>query len=120
MKPKSRSFLILSATLLIGMLLGALVHAHLFDKRVKRVHRLSTPEGFVESYVRTIEPSSPEQEQAVRDIVSVVAGEVSASIRENREENGRRMEAMAKRLEPLLDDDQKERLRERREKRRRR
>ena len=59
MKPRSRSLLILSATLLVGMLLGALVHARFFDKRVKRMHRLSTPDGFVESYIHTIEPTNP-------------------------------------------------------------
>ncbi|MDQ8181271.1 hypothetical protein [Pelagicoccus sp. SDUM812005] len=120
MKPRSRSLLILSTTLLVGMLLGALVHARFFEKRVKRMHRLSTPEGFVESYVRTIEPSSPEQEQAVREVVAVVAGEVVESIRANREENGRRMDAMVEQLEPLLDEVQKQRLQERRDKYRRR
>lgn len=115
MKPRSRSLLILSTTLLVGMLLGALVHARFFDKRVKRMHRLSTPEGFVESYIRTIEPTSPEQEQAVREVVTVVASEVSASIRANKEEIGRRMEAMAKQLGPLLDEEQQARLQERRE-----
>lgn len=110
MKPRSRSFFILTSTLLIGMLLGALVHARFFDKRVKRVHRMSTPDGFVQSYVDTLQPTDPTQEAAIREIVAAVAEDVAASIRKNREENGARLGAMSDKLQPLLTDEQEQRL----------
>ncbi|MBK1878704.1 hypothetical protein [Pelagicoccus mobilis] len=114
MKPKSRSVLILASTLLVGMLLGALVHAQFFEKRVKRMHRMSTPEGFVESYLRTIQPVDTEQEAAIRAVLEPQATSVIDSFKVHREALHAKLDGMRAKLDPLLTDDQKERLDERR------
>lgn len=118
MKAKARSFFILSSTLLVGMLLGALVHAHFFDNRVKRVHRISTQDGFVASYVETIQPSSPEQETALREVLAVSATQVHEAFQSSRDQVRARIDAMYEQLEPMLSAEQVERLQERRDRRR--
>lgn len=114
MKAKSRSFLILTATLLVGMLLGALVQPQFFDKRVKRMNRLSTPEGFVESYIGTIEPTSEAQEAAVREVLAASAAEVHESFTKHRAELSVFLDAMQQKLAPLLEEEQMARIAERR------
>ena len=119
MKPRARSFVILTSTLLVGILLGALLHAGFFDKRVKRMHRMSTEDGFVESYLETIQPASPEQEAAVREILRSASGEISEQFRSSREKVRARIDAMYLELAPSLSEEQQQRLAERRERRRR-
>lgn len=114
MKPKVRSILILASTLLVGMLLGALVHAQFFEKRVNRIHRMSTPEGFVESYLRTIQPLDTDQEAAIRGILNEYAAEVTSSIKKHRETIHDTIDGMRVSLDPLLDEEQRQRLEERR------
>ena len=119
MNSRPRSLLILGSTLLVGMVLGALLHAALFDKRVKRVHGMATEEGFVESFMGTIRPESGEQEAAIQEILVRAAQEVSVSISRNREVVGARLDAMSQELEPLLTQEQAQRLSGRRARHRR-
>lgn len=113
MKPRVRSVLLLTATLLIGMVLGGLLRSSFFDGRMKRMHSLRTEEGFVGSYLETIQPADAAQEAAVRAILSAAAAEVVGSVRANREYIGQRMETMRQSLYPLLDDEQRVRVEER-------
>ena len=113
MKPRARSVLLLSITLVIGMVLGALIQTRFFDGRMKRMHNMRTEEGFVASYIDTIQPASAEQEAAVRGIVAAAAKDVTALVQGNRETIHQRMEAMRAQLYPLLDDDQRQRVEQR-------
>ncbi len=113
MKPRVRSVLLLTATLLIGMVLGGLLRTSLFDGRMKRMHSLRTEEGFVGSYLETIQPADTAQEAAVRAILSSAASEIVGSVRANREYIGQRFEAMRQSLYPLLDDEQRARVEQR-------
>lgn len=119
MKAKARSILILGSIMLVGMLLGALLHAQFFDKRVRRVHRLSTPEGFVESYLNTIAPANSEEEARLREILSGYSVSVHEDFRKHREGFEKKLDAMRLELEPILNEEQLERLKERRSRRRR-
>ena len=110
MKPRRRSFLILLATLLIGMVLGALIQANFLDRRMKRIHLMRTEEGFVMSLLDAIQPSSPEQEERVRAVLEETAPSIVGFIRDGRETVRQRMEAMCLRLEPMLDPSQMARL----------
>ena len=110
MKPRVRSVILLSSILVIGMVLGALIQAHLFDGRMRRIHGMRTEEGFVNSYLETIHPTSEEQRSAAEAIIKAAAEDVSKSFRAHRESIHARMEAMRQALYPLLDDDQKARL----------
>tara|TARA_B110000037_G_scaffold176072_1_gene200890 strand:- start:63 stop:425 length:363 start_codon:yes stop_codon:yes gene_type:complete len=119
MKGKSRSVLILASTLLVGMLLGALLHAQFFDKRVKRMHRMSTSEGFVESYLLTIQPDGSEQEEELRQILEGYSVQVVDGFRAHRETMHGQLEAMRASLDPVLTEEQSARLAERASPRRR-
>jgi len=95
------------------MLIGALVHAQFFEKRVKRMHRMSTPDGFVESYLRTIRPVDTEQEAALRALLESHALDVIDSFKVHREILHSKLDGMRGQLDPILTEQQKKRLDER-------
>ena len=110
MKARARSVLLLSVTLLLGMALGALIQAQLFGGRMKRFHSMRSEEGFVSSYLQTIQPASPEQEQAITSILGEAAVGVVSAVKANREDIHRRMNEMREKLYPLLDETQRARV----------
>ncbi len=111
MNPRLRSALLLLVTLCIGMVLGALIHSSISGQRMNKGMRfVRTEENFVTSYVEAIEPNNDQQAAEIRKVLLVTAPQVISLIRENHTEVRKSLDEMRVQLEPLLDEEQLERL----------
>ena len=113
MKPRVQSSILLLATLLIGVLLGALLQSSLREKRMKHIDFLRSSDGFVTHMIRVIDPVSPEQEASVRAVLEAAAPAITDAFKAHRDRTRQYFMEMEQRLGPLLDEDQEERLKRR-------
>jgi hypothetical protein len=65
---RTKSILILVATLLLGVVLGAVANAWWAHERFERLRRLRSPGGFEQMMLRTLDPT-PDQRGTVERIV---------------------------------------------------
>ena len=69
MKTKTKTLLLLICTLLIGIILGALIHDAFLRNHVKRrFEHMRSSEGFIARFERIIEPTE-EQQSALQEIL---------------------------------------------------
>lgn len=109
MNARSRSRLVLGATLLLGMLLGALLVGAVGQWRAGRGG--PGPDGFIRHIERVIGPRDEEQRRAVLPILEAAALRNEEIVGQGHEQLRATLHAMIEQLEPLLDADQLERLR---------
>ena len=67
MNVRVKSLILLLATLLIGLVLGALLHAHIADERIERLAYLRSSPGFIRYMERAIEPTDAAQQEAMEE-----------------------------------------------------
>jgi len=112
MTPRGKSALILVATLVIGMVLGALLFGAVQRQRFRNALRLARPDRFVASVEHVIQPTDESQRRAVRQVLE----EFDAQMRRNRIEAAQHLRAeldsLQTHLAPLLTDAQRQRLQE--------
>lgn len=112
MNARTKSGLVLLATLLIGMVLGALLFGTVQRQRFQHALRLVRPDRLAASVEQVVQPTDAMQRQAVRDILK----QFDSQMRAHREEGTQRMRAgldsLQARLSSVLDEGQMERLRE--------
>ena len=110
MTARVKSILLLLATLLIGMVLGALVNARLAEQRLERIAFLRSQRGFIQAMERAIAPHDEAQREAVRAILDEAALRMATQL----QQNGRAMQAILDstktELQTVLDADQLQRL----------
>ncbi|MFH1943549.1 MAG: hypothetical protein ABIL68_15710 [bacterium] len=109
MKIQYKTALILILTLLVGMVLGALIHgAVMRDRFEQRIFRMRTDEGFSQRMEGIIEPDDS-QKKAMREIVRKHFRRMS----EHQKEFRSMMDSLKVELDSILTDEQKKRLEQR-------
>ena len=119
-RPLLKSLCILLATLLIGALLGAALTGAALRQRVESVTAMSNREGFVAEIVTVIEPLSDRQRAAIAPILDRAGRDIENLLAEARAGLNVTMEHMMLELAPHLSEAQERKLRERRERMRKR
>ncbi len=108
MKTRYKSLILLLCTLIVGMVLGALIHGTVMGNRIKRsALRLGQFEGMTRRFERYID-LEPEQREAMEEIFK----KHKANLDSHRIQFFTLMDSLNKELEPILTDEQKEKLAE--------
>ena len=115
MKAKAKSFIILVVTFVLGILLGMVISNTITRSHFRgKIDRLRTPEGFIGMYERIIIP-----EAAQRDSLHVILRKYFEKMKMQGEEGFHKFQALEdsldRALEPLLTEEQNQRLQEHRE-----
>ena len=110
MSTRTKSMLLLSGVLLLGMLLGALASGTVFNRRLTRIAELRTSRGMAFVLEEVVRPETEEQRQAFREVIE----EMAPAYAEVFERTGTDLRALndsvLARVRPLLTEQQSERL----------
>jgi uncharacterized membrane-anchored protein YhcB (DUF1043 family) len=109
MKTNTKTVLIIVATLVIGILIGALGSGFMVHRFARRMADMRHREMFVERMMEVIEPA-PEQEAEVRDILTRHAEEFTKLADGFHKDTAALFDSLRSELDPVLTDEQKERL----------
>lgn len=110
MTARTKSTLILIATLALGMVLGSLITGAAVNRRLERIADMRTARGMAFFLERSIQPESEEQRAAIRAVLEDAAPAFTEVMRESRERMARLTDSLRAELEPLLSEEQRERL----------
>ncbi len=109
LQTKTKSIILISTVLLLGIILGGLSARYLIDSRIKNFERMRHPEGFAHVFDRMLNLSD-EQTEAVQEVMEkhherflLLSTEHMAQIQEE-------MDLLREELSPYLTDDQIDRL----------
>ncbi len=106
---ETKSALILLATFLLGGLVGLLTAGAMAQRRISRAAELRE-RGFADQIERIIEPRDDAQRAAVRAVLAAAADRNRETMSTAHAEIRASLERMREELEPLLDEEQRERL----------
>lgn len=106
--PRTKSIALLVATLLLGIVLGAVLNAWWARERFERLRRLRTPGGFEQIVTRSLEPTSPEQRQEIEIVVGRTAQRLDSLRARHWRAVRATVDSMRIDLEPILTDEQQE------------
>ena len=104
--PRTKSIALLIATLLLGVVLGAVMNAWWAHERFDRLRRLRSPGGFEQMIERVVEPNSPEQRREIEQVVSRSAQRLDSLRARHWRELRTVIDSMRTDLEPILTDEQ--------------
>ena len=111
MTDRTKSVLLIVATLVIGMVLGSLVTGAIANRRLDS---LAEARGRMSAFfVDAIEPESEEQAEAIREVLDGAAPRFKEIFEATRGEMKRLSDSVMAELDPILTDEQKERLEKR-------
>jgi len=110
MKPKTSATLLLFATLVAGILLGALGAGALAERRQRVRADLARPGGFVAHMEELLEPQDEAQREQILPVLEATDAVNRSIVEGARDAMRRELNRMRATLEPLLDVDQLERL----------
>ena len=109
MQPKTKSILLITGVLLIGIIIGALGSTLLTKNMWKeRVSRFRTPEGFTERILDRIDPD-PDKREAVENILLEQHQNLTKKFEQTRMEMEAHVDSVLQKLKPLLNEEQMER-----------
>ena len=108
--PRTKSVLILIATLVLGALLGAVLTGWWVQNRVDRLRSVRTSDGFVERVVRRVEPVSAAQRDSIAEIAQYRARQLSDLRQSHRRHTRAILDSLRQDLQPVLTEEQAERL----------
>jgi hypothetical protein len=109
MQPNTKSILLISSVLIIGIIIGALGSTFLTKNMWKeRVSRFRTPEGFTERIIDRIDPD-PDKRKAVEKILLEQHQKLSKKFEKTRMEMESHVDSVLQKLKPLLNEEQMER-----------
>jgi len=107
MNVQTKTAAILIATLLLGVLLGALLSGMLLRRGFEtRLARMRTPPGFINRFEAVIQPDESQREELRR-----ILAKHARRFEEYRAQFPALMDSLRKDLDPILTDEQKQRLR---------
>lgn len=109
MRIETKSAVILSVTLLLGILIGLLTAGAIAQKRQSQIAELRE-HGIAIHIERIVEPRDDAQREAIRAVLEDIGQRNFAVMRGARAQIRENLEELRKRLDPLLDDEQRERL----------
>jgi hypothetical protein len=109
MQPKTKSILLISSVLIIGIIIGA-IGSTLLTKNMwkERVSRFRTPEGFTERILDRIDPD-PDKRDAVEKILLEQHQQLTKKFENTRMEMKAHVDSVLQKLKPLLNEEQMER-----------
>ncbi len=110
MSARFKSTLILLATLLLGMLIGALLNARFADQRIERLSSLRTSEGFVQYVDRSIDYEDEAQRAAVLDVLERSSARMSDHMQSSRQRTFALIDTTRQELAEVLNERQLEQL----------
>ena len=118
MSARTKSILLLLATLLIGMVLGALVNARLAEQRLERIAFLRSSHGFVRFWEEAVEPQDEAQREAIEAVLQQSARRLAEHMRTSQGEMQDIIDSTKTQLDVLLTPEQRARLERRMQRRR--
>jgi galactokinase len=110
MTASTKSALMLFSTLLIGMLLGSLITGAVNNRRMRSLAEMRSARGLAIRFEDMVRPESEEQREAIRAILEEAAPEFAAVMLESRERMRSLTDSVRAELDPLLTEEQRERL----------
>ena len=108
-----RPLFVLLVTLVIGALIGASITGMIVRNRLENARQFAHAEGYIRLIESIVEPTSAEQGEAIRPIVSRAGEDIEQIVRDGRAEINQRFEQMERELEPQLTEAQQDKLRDR-------
>ncbi len=106
---KSKSILILIATLIVGFAIGFMTNSQLTKRRIQSFVKMGTSAGFKERLYRVIKPDDLQLVE-IDPILEKYAEKIHQSVIESREEMKNINDKMVEELAPFLNDEQLERM----------
>ncbi len=110
MGTRIKSTLLILATLVIGGIIGALIHAQVSEQRFERLESLRTNRGFARFIDRVIEFDTPEQREQVLDIVDAASVRLFENMQKTRRESRAILDSTRAKLAEVLSEEQLEQL----------
>jgi hypothetical protein len=110
MKTGTKSMLLLFSTLLIGMALGSLLTGAINQHRLERLAEMRSARGMAYFLEDVIRPESTEQREAIRAVLDSAAPKFAAAMQESREKMRALTDSVRAELDPLLTDEQRDRM----------
>lgn len=111
--PRTKSIALLLTTLVLGIVLGGVLNAWWARDRFDRIRQMQRPGGLETVLMNTIEPTSPEQREAIQQVLADASQRVRQMRMRHRREVRATVDSLRADLLPLLTDEQKARLNER-------
>lgn len=112
MSARTKSIIIIFATLVIGGLLGAVINARMSEQRLERIAAYRTERGFIRYMERGIEPVDEVQQEEIRSILSDAAARTAERSMRHRREMRAILDSTHAELARILTPEQQQRLRE--------
>lgn len=109
MKPKTKSILIITSTLLTGIIIGFLLCGVIVKYRMSQANSLKTQEGFLAGLDKIIEPDQ-EQKEKMKPVYDRIAQEYAEITKKNKEDLKKFADLLYSELRPILNKKQIERL----------
>lgn len=108
---KTKSILILIATLIIGFVIGFLTNGHLTKRKIQSFVNMGTSAGFKERLYHIIKPDEMQRNE-IDPILEKYAVKIHESVVGSHDEMKNINDEMMEELEPFLNEDQVMRMRE--------
>ena len=112
MTARTKSMLLLLGALLIGALIGGLIHARMVEQRIERIGYLRSERGFIRHVERVVEPRDEAQREAIRAVLRQNAERMVDLRFRFRDAVEALLDSTRAELASLLTDEQMERLEE--------
>lgn len=113
MTASTKSVLMLFSTLLIGVLLGSLTTGAVNNHRMHNLAEMRSARGLAFYLEDVVQPVSEEQREAIRAVLEEAAPRFAETMVESRERMRELTDSVRAELDPLLTEDQRQRLEER-------
>lgn len=110
MRARTKSVLILSATLLIGIVLGGVISGAIVNRRLQQLTELRRPGGFEFFLEHAIQPEDEEQAEAIHDVLERMGPRFHEILERSHSEMEALRDSVRAELDPILTEEQKERL----------
>jgi hypothetical protein len=113
MTASTKSVLMLFSTLLIGVLLGSLTTGAMNNRRMHNLAEMRSARGLAFYLEDVVQPVSEEQREAIRAVLEEAAPKFAETMMESRERMRELTDSVRAELDPLLTEEQRQRLEER-------
>lgn len=113
MNSKLKIILAFTATLIIGVVMGALLSGAVAHYQTDRAEKMRTADGMTEALIETVEPTDAQQEEALRETMRRHSSELQEIRRSCRDDIRASVDSMHSEIANLLTEQQRERLQKR-------